>query len=205
MAYIGFFPVETGFQTVNFKQQNQTKRTSTQSGRIVRATNSITLWAGTLRFPPMTVVESKGVQAFVARCQGSLNEFDLIIPTISDTSSAYPNQNTYVYTDASAGATSVSVQSDVTSDTILKAGDIIRFHNHTKVYMVTEDVVVGGSGLGTINFAPNLVVDVPFDSAGYTIETNQVPIRMILSNDLQEFNYRTDDLVGYEIDVQEVY
>jgi len=204
MAFIGDFPQDPGFVTANFRQQNITKKTETASGRILRATNATTVWKGTLQFPPMTVAEFKPIQGFLAKCQGSLNEFDLIIPTVSSTASALYSQNTYVSTDASAGATSVTVTSDQTSATILKAGDVIRFPNHTKVYMVTDDVTTSVGGIGTINFQPNLVTAVNTDSSGATIQVTNVEFRMILVGDLQEFGYRTDGLVNYELDVQEV-
>jgi hypothetical protein len=203
MAYIGFFPQTPGFTTANFRQNTATKKTESASGRIIRATNSTTVWTGTLQYPPMTLAESRPIQAFAARCQGSLNEFDIIIPNVSTTTSGYTAQLTYPTGTNSAGSTSCTVTSDQTSVTILKAGDVIRFPNHTKVYMVTEDVTTDGAGAATINFQPGLITAVNEDSAGATIQVTNVEFRMILSNDVQEFGYRTDGLVGYEIDVQE--
>ena len=54
MAYIGTFPTSPGFQSVNFSMNTSTKRTQAASGRIIRATNSTTVFGGTLQFPPMT-------------------------------------------------------------------------------------------------------------------------------------------------------
>ena len=205
MAYIGAFPVTQGFNAVNFKMNTQTKKTRAASGRVIRATNSTILWSGTLSFPPMTQAEFRPIQAFVARCQGSLNEFDLIIPEIS-THNPHPNQVTFVRTDAAAGATSVDVNSDnINKSNLLKAGDVIRFPNHAKNYMVTEDVASDGSGNATMQIQPALVTAVDSDSAGEAITVKDVPFRMILSGDLQEFGYRNDGFVSYEIDVQEVY
>lgn len=212
MAYIGYFPTENGFNAVRFRQQTITKKTETASGRIIRATNATTKWTGTLRFPPMTYAEWLPVQAFISRCQGPLNEFDIILPVISD-NLPIVNQVTVPNANASAGATNIEVLSDQLNTTILKAGNTIRFHNHSKVYMVTEDVTTDSGGVATIYFQPNLVVAVESDSAGFltdsagtgdAITTTQVPFRMILSNDIQEFDYRTDGLIEYEIDVQEV-
>lgn len=204
MAYIGFFPVTNGFTAVRFRQSTITKKTETASGRITRATNAVTKWKGTLTFPPVAYDNFLAVQAFVARCQGALNEFDLVIPEIS-THNPHTEQLTYVSADASAGSTSVSIISDnVNKTNLLKAGDVFRFPNHTKVYMVTEDVATDGAGAGTIQFTPALVTAVPTDSAGDTIIVKDVPFRMILSNDIQEYGYRNDGYVEYEIDVEEV-
>jgi hypothetical protein len=69
--------------------------------------------------------------------------------------------------------------------------------------MVTETVTTDGSGNGTIYITPNLIQNVGFDSAGDTITVNNVPFRMILTNDIQEFGYRNDGYVSYEIDIEE--
>lgn len=213
MAYIGFFPVTNGFTAVRFRQSTITKKTETASGRITRATNAVTRWKGTLTFPPVSYDDFLAVQAFVARCQGALNEFDLVIPEIS-THNLYPNQITSPNANASAGATSIAIISDqINKSNLLKAGDVIRFHNHSKVYMVTEDVATDSGGLGTIQFTPGLVTAVESDSAGVVADSagggdaivvNNVPFRMILSNDIQEYGYRNDGFVEYEIDVEEV-
>jgi len=204
MAYIGYFPVSLGFQAINFKQKTVTKRTETASGRITRVTNATTTWQGTLNFPPVSPSEFKTVQAFISRCQGGLNEFDIILPTISNTSGSYPSQVTFPSADAAAGATSITVTSDETSATILKAGDLIRFYNHSKVYMVESDVATDGAGAATINFNPALVTAVDSDSAGEPITVNQVPIRCIIANDLQEYGYDNQGYIRFQIDVQEV-
>lgn len=207
MAYIGFFPVTAGFQAVRFRQKTITKKTETASGRITRATNAVTRWTGTLSFPPVEASEFAAIQAFVARCQGPLNEFDLVIPSISTSKATNFNHSvaTIVTTsDGSAGATSIDFNCGTGPTTVFKAGDVIRFHNHAKVYMVTEDVTSDASGDGTIQFTPGLTTAVPLDSAGQEITSSDVPFRMILSNDIQEYGYRTDGLVEYEIDVEEV-
>lgn len=206
MAYIGNFPISVGTRAVNFKQNTATKKTETASGRIIRATNSTTIWSATLSFPTMTVAEFKPIQAFIARCQGSLNEFDIVLPTISTSTSSYVgSMNCYVTSDASAGATTLPVNSNVISDTLFKAGDVIRFGNHTKVYMVSTDINTDGGGNATLNITPALVNDVTSQESagGEQVIFSSVPFRMILTGDLQEFGYRNDGLVDYEIDIQE--
>lgn len=208
MAYIGYFPTSPGFTAINFKQNNQIKRTVTASGRTIRATNSTTIWSGVLSYPAMTLSEWLPIQGFVARANGGLNEFDVIMPTISQNSLGLTGLNITVASSAAAGTTSVSIENGPSSTKILNPGDIIRFPNHTKVYMVTDNngVTTDVSGLATINFEPALItaVDVPGDSAGEIILTDEVPFRMALTNAVQEFGYRTDGLVGYELDVSEV-
>ena len=211
MAYIGNFPTSPGFQAVKFDMNNTIKQTATASGRIIRSTNATTLWSGTLQFPPMTLAEFLPIKGFLARCKGGLNEFDVVIPTVSQNSKGYGNDSTVgltVTSAAAAGATSISVNSPLTNTTILNPGDTIRFDNHTKVYIVTdsEGVTTDSSGNATINFEPELVtaVDARDSSGGPLIQLAEVPFRMILTNEVQEMTYRTDGLVQYELDVIEV-
>ena len=203
MAYIGNFPSSPGFSATNFKQNTTTKRTVTQSGRQVRATSSTTLWSGTLTFPVMSQAEFRPIQGFVALAQGPLNEFDVVIPIVSSSTSPNAGAATATVDGAhTAGDTTIAVNTNLGgAGNILKAGDVIRFANHTKVYMCTSDINTDGAGDASINIQPALVEDLT-DTEAVTL--NNTPFRMILSNDLQEFNYRTDGLVSYEIDVEEV-
>ena len=206
MAYIGFFPTSPGFQAINFKMNSQTRKTATASGRISRATNSTTIFSSVLRYPSMSLSEFLPVQAFLSRCQGGLNEFDVVMPTISQNSLGISDVNAVVSSSKAAGVTQVSITSSKNSTKILNPGDVIRFPNHTKVYMVTDDagVTTDGGGAATINIEPALITAISADSALGYITTDNVPFRMILNNDIQELGYRVDGLIDYELDVTEV-
>ena len=66
--------------------------------------------------------------------------------------------------------------------------------------MVTTDINTDSGGLATLNIQPGLVEALADEEA---VTTNNVPFRMMMSGDVQEFNYRTDNLIAYEIDVEE--
>lgn len=202
MAYIGNFPTSTGFRSINFQQNTITKQTKTQSGRSIRSTNATTLWSGSLTFPTMTQEEFRPVLAFVALAQGSLNEFDVILPDVSvSLSSGSAVSSKSVNGDHTAGDTTIDISTTLTSQNLLKAGDVVRFENHTKVYMVTSDINTDGSGNATLNIQPALVENL---TNGEDITLTNVPFRMIITNDIQEYSHRTDGLIDYEIDIEEV-
>ena len=202
MAYVGNFPTSPGFSAVGFKQNTITKRTQTASGRIIRSSNATTLWSGTLAFPTMTLQEFRPIQGFIALTQGTLNEFDIVIPIVSQSQSTVAASLTATVDGAhSAGDTTVNISTNFGDEAVLKAGDIVRFANHTKVYMCTTDINTDSAGDAVLNIQPALTEDL---SNSESITTNDVPVRMILSSDVQEFGYRTDGLVSYEIDVAEV-
>ena len=66
--------------------------------------------------------------------------------------------------------------------------------------MASTDINTDSAGGAVLNIKPGLV-EALTDEEGIT--STNVPFRMILNNDVQEFNYRTDELVEYEIDVIE--
>ena len=201
MAYIGTFPSSPGFSGVNFKMNSLTKRTRAASGRIIRATNQTMLWSGTLAFPPMTEAEFRPIQAFIAQAEGGLNEFDIVIPSVSDSLSPNAPAVTATVSGAhSAGDETISISTNVLGGNAFKAGDLVRFANHTKVYMCSSDINTAGDGSATLNIKPGLVEALVTSES---ITTSAVPIRMILSQDVQEFSYGVDNLIAYEIDVEE--
>jgi hypothetical protein len=208
MAYIGTFPSSPGFNTANFRQNTITKTAQTQSGRTVRASNATTLWTGTLVFPTMTAAEFRPVQGFIALTQGRLNEFDIVIPVVSQSISVNRSLvsgsvtvDEDSATDHQVGDTNIKVQTPLNTANVLKAGDVIRFANHTKVYVVTTDCNSEADGQAVINIQPGLVEAV---TDGEAVTTNDVPFRMILDNDIQEFSYTTEQYTNYEIDIREV-
>ena len=201
----GNFPIGDGFTSANFKQVNRTKRTQTASGRTIRETNATTLWSVKVATPPLTQRVARSIQGFIARCRGGVNEFNIVLPEISYTvETQYKNEVVTVDGSYSAGVTAVDVTtgSPVANDGIIRAGDVIKFSNHTKVYMVTEDVITNASGEATVNFEPALMEDV---TSSHTIVHDAVPFRMILDLDTQEYVYTTDGYTAFEIEMREVY
>ena len=200
MAYIGNWPSAIGFRTVNFKALSSTKQTTSQSGRRVRISVAGTRFSATISYPRMLLADWKPIQAAATRLQGPLNSFDVVLPSISENNSGVTGTTATCDGATSAGASSVNIATNKNSQTILKAGDVVRFANHTKVYMVTADVTTDGTGDATMAITPSLIEAVVNTES---ITVDDVPFRMTLSGDIQEYKYATDGTVAYEIDVIE--
>lgn len=209
MATITSFPTAPGFSAINFRQLDETKTTKTQSGRIVRHGNATTRWAATLAYPSMTLAEVRPIKAFIAQLKGGLNDFDVTLPDISTPQGTATANPFDMRSAASVGATSASVRfADSSTDdstegatVYLKPGDLIRFSGHTKVYMITADATSDSAGHVTLNFQPALISAVSIND---TVTTNDVPIRVHLTNDVQEYQHATNNLVALQLDVEEV-
>jgi hypothetical protein len=198
-----------GITAVNFSQKTETKITRTASGRTIRASNSTTLWGGTLEFAPDTQSQYKNIKAFLAKARGPLNEFNVVIPGVSEFNGTLKGTPTPTFTvngNISAGATTISVNATTVgaiNGTRWEPGMVIRFASHTKVYMVTNTNGV----LWTSNGNQNVTIEPPLVSAittASTITYEAVPFTVIATNDLQEYSYTNNGLVGYRLDIQEV-
>lgn len=199
-SYIGTWPSTPNFRSVNFRSVSNTRITETQSGRKLRSSTAGTRFSATIQYPNMTVADFKNIQNVATQAQGPLNSFDIVLPSISETNSTVTGTTATVDGTFGAGSNSIDIATNKTSSVILKAGDVIRFASHTKVYMVTADVTTDGSGNATVVIAPNLFQGI-VDTSSITL--TDVPFRMILAGDVQEFKYAVNGFVTYEIDVIE--
>ena len=85
-----------------------------------------------------------------------------------------------------------------------KAGDLIKFASHNKVYMVVEDVT-SASNAATVTIEPPLTTALVDDS---TVTYDNVTFTVHLTNDIQEFGAVGADKDGnllyqFELDVEE--
>lgn len=190
---------DIGFTAVNFQQRNITKITQTASGRSVRVSNATTLWAGTLQFVPGTQAQYRPIQAFFAKARGPLNDFYVQIPGVSNLIGQDGSSTMQVNGAFAAGATSITINVVSGSASVIKAGNVIQFYNHDKVYMVVADVTAV-PGNNTFTIEPPLVTAVPTTTQ---VTYKDVYFKVFATNELQEFQYTNNGLVAYRVDVQE--
>lgn len=115
--------------------------------------------------------------------------FQIVLPEISVKSG---NATGTVSTTASASIGATTVAIDGLSGT-LKAGDPIKFANHSKVYIIASD----RTGNGTLTFYPALrSALVNNEVLTYT----NVPFTVRLQNDIQKYTLGLASLVKYEVD-----
>ena len=199
MAYLGTWPSTVGFQATRLQAIANTKQTVSDSGRRIRISTGGSRFGATIKYPPIPLANWLPIQALATRCQGALNSFDIVLPTISENSRNHSATTTAAAT--SAGASTVALTSSGVNNTqIFNQGDVIRFASHTKVYMLTANATTNGSGQVTVSITPNLFEDVAGSSA---VTVDDVPFRVTLVGDVQEFKYNNNDTISYEIDILE--
>jgi len=195
----GTFPISSAnFDTLGIKSIQKTLISESASGKkLVRQIDG-----QKFGFTANIIIAKRSdvygeLMAFIMKQRSSKENFTIIPPEIEDargTASGTPNGT------ASAGATSITLGGSGSGT--LKAGDFIKFTNHTKVYMVVEDQ--SDISTGTLTIEPPLRTAVSSTDITY----DNVPFTVYLINDLQEFGASGSDKDGnvlykFQLDVQE--
>jgi hypothetical protein len=152
-------------------------------------------------FNNLTSAERKKLLAFIASVGVALDSFEIVLPdTISDTETSFSGTIT-INDEVGTVANSVDVTANTTNATVLQAGDYFKFPNHSKVYMVTQDVDVDGSGVGTLNYFPYTRTTV---SNGSSLTFNDVPMTVRLANPNVVSNIQVNEFSTFTILLNEV-
>lgn len=187
----GTLPTTPKFQSMTMSSE----RTVTMSTSLSLRTQARDLgghrWTFRLTYPPMTRSDFAPVDAFI-ESQAGIDTFTITSMPVADALGT-PTGTVQTSGTASLGAKTVSVSG--LSGTF-KAGSLIKFATHDKVYKLTAD----RAGAGAITFEPGLRLAL---SAGVAVTYNDVPITVRLSGPVQEYGLATDLYVSYELDLVE--
>jgi hypothetical protein len=188
----GTYPTTPIFSTIGFRSVNYNLSSQSISGRTQVRNIGGQRFEFSAQYTRMTRSEFAPILVFTMAQRGSAETFTIVLPQISS-KSGDASGTILVNGAADIGATTVGV--DGVTGT-LKSGDMVKFANHSKVYMLTAD----RAGDGNISIQPALRVAVPNDNA---VTFDSVPFTVRLNNDVQEFNLGSASLVDYEIDMIE--
>lgn len=145
----------------------------TQSGRSYAHHTSGGYWEISIDLLRKSRVEHDKINAFLNARRGQYELFEIELPYYCNSKSSY---NSLIQVkDPNQTGSSVTLQNITPNTTALKAGDFIKFENHSKVYMIEEDVVSDSLGNATMLIAPNLVIS---PSANESVVYNNVKFRV---------------------------
>ncbi len=85
---------------------------------------------------------------------------------------------------------------------IVKAGDLLQFSGHTKVYMATADASSSGAGTATVSIRPALMVS---PASGEAVTSSNVTFTVALASDSMDTSIQAGPLYALNIDMVEVY
>lgn len=195
----GAFPISTAkFRTLGINSVQNTIISKSVSGKKLARQIDNQRWSFTVEIITAKRSDVYGqLMAFIVKQRSGKENFTIIPPEIEDaigTASGTPHGT------ASVGATSITLGGTGTGT--LKAGDFIKFSNHSKVYMVVADQ--SDISTGTLTIEPPLTTAV----SSTDIQYDNVPFTVYLTNDIQEFGVVGNSQDGslyyqFEMDVEE--
>lgn len=192
------------FNALNFKSQQKTLMSTTDSGKTFRRQVDGQRWTFTVSYPLKTRSDFAPIQAFIIRQRSQKEDFTITFPSYLN-SQGSETGTVLVNGVHSAGDTTIDVDGHA-GDTAgsFKAGDLIKFAGHSKVYMIVSDVTPS-SNASTLTIEPPLTNALANDEA---VTYDSVPFTVHLNSDLQEFQTNQVDssgnlLFSFEFDVIE--
>ena len=195
----GQFPTSPNFRSLNFKDNRPNLLNQTLSGkRQVRQIGS-QYFSFTVQMPPLQQEKAQEVFAFLQKQKGSFETFTIQAP-LDNLGASKSETDILSRLGHSAGDFEIEIDGFSQTTGALKAGDLIKFDSHSKVYMVAEDANASG-GQATVTISPPLVTSI---SGNDPVTVNKPSFTVYLESN--EIMYSTDASGFYSIsfDVREV-
>jgi|TARA_X000001388_G_scaffold29437_1_gene20903 hypothetical protein len=202
----GAFPISTAsFETMNFRSIQNTIISKSQSGKKLARQVDGQRFGFTAKIITAKRDEVYGsLMAFIVKQRSGKENFTIIPPELKN-AKGHENGTVLVNGVHAVGDTTIAMDGFAHDGTQrFKAGDMIKFASHSKVYMVVEDVTAS-SNAATVTIEPPLTTALTDNS---TVTYDNVPFTVHLTNDVQEFGAVTSTQDGnllyqFELDVEE--
>jgi len=195
----GQFPTDPNFRSLVFTDNRPVLINQTLSGKKSARQIGAQYFSFTVQMPPVDQLKAQEIFAFLSKQKGGFENFTIAAP-LNNKGTSHSETDILVNGATSAGASAVPMDGFSHTNHALRAGDLIKFAGHSKVYMVQDEVTASG-GSATVNIQPNLVANVSDNEA---VTVNKPLFNVYLAND--EIRYTTDISGFYNIsfDVREV-
>jgi len=166
------------FTACNVQTVTPTLVTKTINGLEERAAVAGQYFVVNAQFSNVSDQERRQLLGFIMKSRGPFSTFNLYLPsTIDESTGSYTG--TITVATATAGLTSCTATVSASNTLILRAGDFIKFSNHNKVYMVTDDATSVGTNL-TVNLFPAIRTSA---TSSHTITHKNVPMTVRFGSD----------------------
>lgn len=166
-------------------------------------TRNAQAWSFRLQYPRTAWSDLAPLVAFLQAQRGRYDTFAFALPLM------YAN-GAGGGTPLAVGATSTGGSVDTNgwpnTTTVLKAGDFIKWANHSKIYMVTADATTNGSGEVTVEHQPHLVDSVA-DNEALAIHTaaSRLEWTVALDEDTLVIERDVGDLFRVDVGMAEIF
>lgn len=157
------------------------------------------LWRIKVTYPPMIRDEMAPIYAFAIKQRGE--SFQITVPDKNVPRGVGTGSPTVTFGYAPGELFFVTGGWTAFITGIMKAGDIIKFAGHSKVYMVAEDADSDALGNAAIYITSPLIESI---TATEVITVNNVPFTVALEGDMQDWKTTAPQLSAYSSDLVEV-
>ena len=199
----GYYPVTTAPNEVEVRPITPTQTTQSFSGKTRRTGYGGQFYEMKLNYAPMTALQHRPIQGFLAQAYGPQLSFEIILPQISYSASENPPSTTpSVAGGLTKGAKTVGITNCGANKTVLVGGDFFKFNDHSKVYQATNTIVSDGSGNATLYFAGSAVQDI---AGGVGLTITAVPFTMILTQNNQSYITGSAGIANFQVEMREVW
>ena len=213
----GTYPIDPKPQDISIKSTTQTYASVSQNLSVETRTRGIQRWEITLNYPPMNQENAMIVYSFIISQQGSFDSFDFRMPSPLNRTNGtqvdrVPIEGTPQVTDTRANISrQVQVGNFNRDSTVMKSGDLFKFSDHEKIYMLTADLETNSAGSGLMSFTPPILQPpitrgtVPVGNTN-NVNENGVEIiyedfEMKVSLISDDFDFPIDENVFYKLSV----
>lgn len=180
----GTYPADPVPQDLAVRSVQPTDVSVAHNLRKIRQSRGVQRWSLEFFYPPLTRDKLAILHAFAMAQRGQLEAFDVTLPIVGTGRSAYTASSVTVHTTAAAGDSAIVTTGWPSSVSgVVRAGDMLTFANHTKVYLVTADAHSSG-GVATIAIVPQLIEPV---AGGTSVKRESVSMRCTLTHDDLEY------------------
>jgi hypothetical protein len=198
------------FQTasVTLKSTQPTRVSVSHSLRQQSRTTGAQRWALQLTLPPLTKAQFMPYFSFLLAHRGQADPFTIVVPTLTHPLgqwgsgvAVYNPQSVYNPAAADRGRT-FFVSGLQGTEPAAKAGDLLKFAGHSKVYMVTADSDAVSGGFAQITVEPALLAPIAHNEA---ITVRHVPFTVVNLTDSLSSSISAGPLYSLTLDLVEVF
>tara|TARA_R100000773_G_scaffold10554_3_gene9806 strand:+ start:838 stop:1443 length:606 start_codon:yes stop_codon:yes gene_type:complete len=198
----GAFPTSKKPRVFNFSSNRPNSTAYTLSGKRSVKQFAAQYFSFSVQMPPMNQADFMEFYSFLVKQKGSFDTFTFQYP-LENQGVDKAQTDIAVNGSASAGATQIPMDGfSASTNDVLKAGDLIKFANHNKIYMITDDENANSSGeVAAVDIEPPLQAAVVNNEA---VTVNQPSFTVALEQD--DVLYSTDAAGFFTLsfDVREV-
>ena len=198
----GAFPTTKKPRVLNFSSNRPNSTAYTLSGKRSVKQFAAQYFSFSVQLPAMSQSDFMPYYSFLIKQKGSFDTFTFQYP-LENQGSDKGQTDIAVNGTAAVGASQVPLDGFTNSTNgVLKAGDLIKFANHNKVYMVTADENSDGSGeIAAVDIEPPLQAVLVNNEA---VTVNQPSFTVALVQDDVLYSTDASGFFTLSFDVREV-